>query len=235
MRLTAITLIHIFIIGICSAQRTINYENKTYTVGVCSNSDEILVHSNDLVHVTIRYSFITKINEDGIPFIHETYGSDYTNNICLPTIRSILREVIGAYTIQEIIGSKRVAIEDEMVEISRSKLEASKIMLQDILVTNIELPPPLIKAIEEKMIAQEERLAQKHRIELEKMKAEQRRIEAESTANYNHIIDSSLTEKILQLKYIEALTKLTQSQNVKIIVLGSDKLELPDILNENKQ
>jgi len=169
MRLTAITLVHIFIIGICSAQKTIHYENETYTFGFCSNSDEILVHSSDLVPVTVRYSFITKINEDDIPFIHETYGSDYINNICLPTVRSIIREVIGAYTIQEIIGSKRVAIEDEVLVTSGSKLEGYKIMLKDILITTIELPPSLTEAIEEKMIAQEERLAQEHRNELEKM------------------------------------------------------------------
>ena len=67
----------------------------------------------------------------------------------------------------------------------------------------------------------------------EESKAEQRRIEAEGIANYNRIINASLTNQILQQRGIEATIQLAESPNTKVVVIGSGKDGLPLILGNN--
>ena len=59
------------------------------------------------------------------------------------------------------------------------------------------------------------------------------RIEAEGIANYNRIINASLTSNILKQKGIDATLKLAESTNSKVVVIGSGKDGLPLILGNN--
>ena len=52
-------------------------------------------------------------------------------------------------------------------------------------------------------------------------------------AEYNHIIDSSLTTKVLHLKYIDALEKIAKSGNTKVVILGGKELILPKMLDSD--
>ena len=60
--------------------------------------------------------------------------------------------------------------------------------------------------------------------------AEKVRIDAKGKADANRILNSSLTTNILRDKGIEATTKLSESPNAKVIVIGSGKDGLPIIL-----
>ena len=62
---------------------------------------------------------------------------------------------------------------------------------------------------------------------------DRKRIEANGEANANKIINSSLTPALLKMRGIEATTKLSESPNSKVIVIGSGKDGLPLILGGN--
>ncbi len=88
------------------------------------------------------------------------------------------------------------------------------------------LPPSDIgRILEEKYLTFQENEKQKHLIEIEKM-----RIEAE--AERNMILDKSLTEKVLQLKYIETLNNLAKSPNAKVIIFSDKKMNIPKMLKD---
>ena len=53
---------------------------------------------------------------------------------------------------------------------------------------------------------------------------------AEGKARANRILSASLTDRILQEKGIEATLKLSESNNSKVIVIGSGENGLPIIL-----
>ncbi len=235
MRLIATVILSIIITGFGAAQKTIKYEKGTYNIGVCSKQDEISVLSKDLILLNIKYSYLTRIKEADIPVIHSNYGPGYNEKICLPVIRSSARKSIGAYTIEDIFSAKRDEIENELLETLKNTLQKHNISLEGIYITDIELPPRIRAAMEEKMVTEQEILVQENKIKISKMESERQRIEAESIAAYNRILDSTLTEKVLQMKYIEALTGLAKSQNSKIIVVDSNKPELPIIIDKNQQ
>ena len=67
----------------------------------------------------------------------------------------------------------------------------------------------------------------------EKSEAERKRIAAEGEATANKIINNSLTPSLLKMRGIEATSKLAESPNSKVVVIGSGKDGLPIILGNN--
>ena len=63
--------------------------------------------------------------------------------------------------------------------------------------------------------------------------AEKQRIEARGKADANRILAASLTSNILKDKGIEATLKLAESNNAKVVVVGSGDDGLPLILGNN--
>ena len=94
------------------------------------------------------------------------------------------------------------------------------------------LPPTIKDAIERKLKQEQESLEYEFRLVSAQKEAERQRIEAQGKADANRILSASLTDKILQDKGIEATTKLAESDNSKVIVIGSGDSGLPIILGD---
>jgi len=179
--------------------------------------------------VTVRFNPI--FNEIG--FLYEQFGLNYINVLVIPEVRSSVRQVAGRYTAEEIYSTKRAEVEQAIINETREVLGQNYIEMKALLIRSINLPEQIKNAIENKLQQEQEALAYEFRLRREQSEAERRRIEAEGIANYNRIIDASLTQRILQQRGIEATTSLAESQNSKVIVIGSGKNGLPLILGGN--
>jgi regulator of protease activity HflC (stomatin/prohibitin superfamily) len=101
-----------------------------------------------------------------------------------------------------------------------------------LLIRSIQLPAQIKNAIENKLKQQQEAEAYKFRLDKERSEAERKEIEANGIATFNKIISSSLTDNILKQRGIEATIKLAESENSKVVVIGSGKEGLPLILGD---
>ncbi len=172
-----------------------------------------------------------KYNELGK--LHQEIGENYLQRILLPTIRSAARSVVGRYTPEQLYSSKRDAIQKEIFEETKKIVENQFIVLDEVLVRDVTLPPTIKDAIERKLKQEQESLEYEFRLEKADKEAQRQRIEAQGKADANRILSASLTDKILQDKGIEATLKLAQSPNAKIVVVGSGDDGLPIILGNN--
>ena len=102
------------------------------------------------------------------------------------------------------------------------------------LVRDVTLPPSIKEAIQRKLTQEQEALEYEFRLEKAKQEAEKVRIEAEGKALANRILNASLTRNILLEKGIEATLQLSESNNAKVIVIGSGEDGLPIILAINR-
>ena len=66
-----------------------------------------------------------------------------------------------------------------------------------------------------------------------KLEAQRKSIEAEGIADFQRIVSKGITSDLLQWKGIEATTKLANSENTKIVIMGNGKNSLPVILGDN--
>ncbi|WP_274475451.1 prohibitin family protein [Mangrovimonas aestuarii] len=162
--------------------------------------------------------------------LHQEIGEGYLDRIILPTIRSAARSVVGRYTPEQLYSSKRDAIQKEIFDETKKILDNQYIVLDEVLVRDVTLPSTIKEAIERKLRQEQESLEYEFRLEKAQKEAQRQRIEAQGKADANKILSASLTDKILQDKGIEATVKLSESQNSKVIVIGSGDSGMPIIL-----
>jgi len=179
--------------------------------------------------VTVRFNPV--FNKIG--YLHQQFGVNYVNVLVVPEVRSSVRQVAGRYSAEEIYSTKRAEVEQAIITETKETLGENFIDMKALLIRSINLPTQIKSAIESKLQQEQEALAYEFRLKREESEAERRRIEAEGIANYNRIINASLTDKILQQRGIEATTSLAESPNSKVVVIGSGKDGLPLILGGN--
>jgi regulator of protease activity HflC (stomatin/prohibitin superfamily) len=181
------------------------------------------------VDVTVRYFPMP----DKIGHIHEKFTKDYASRLVIPEVRSVSRQVMAKYTAEEIYSTKRAEVELAIKAETEKILNANYVNATAMLIRSIKLPEQIRIAIESKLQQQQEALAYQYRLDKEKSEAERKRIAAEGEAKANNIVNSSLSDKLLKMRGIEATLELSKSPNTKIIIVGSGKDGLPLILGSN--
>lgn len=165
--------------------------------------------------------------------LHQEKGENYLERVIQPAIRSAARSVVGRYTPEQLYSSKRDAIQDEIFEETKKILDKQFIQLNEILVRDVTLPSTIKEAIERKLRQEQESLEYEFRITKAEKEAERVRIEAEGKAQANRILSASLTDNILKEMGIQATLQLANSNNAKVVVVGSGDDGLPLILGNN--
>lgn len=181
------------------------------------------------VDVTVRFN----PKYDKIGTLHEIFGTNYPTRLVIPEVRSTVRQVTGRYTAEEIYSTKRSEVEMAIITETAEILQKNNIVMQALLIRSIGLPKDIITAIESKLTREQEALAMRFINERELLEADRKELEARGIANYNMIINASLTDRILKQKGIDATIKLSESANTKVIVIGSGKDGMPLILGGN--
>jgi regulator of protease activity HflC (stomatin/prohibitin superfamily) len=140
---------------------------------------------------------------------------------------------MGRYTAEEIYSTKRSEVEESIIKETEDILKENYIVMRALLIRSINLPEQIKMAIESKLEQEQEALAYQYRLDREKSEAERKRIQAEGEARANQIINSSLTTSLLRMRGIEATMKLAESENSKVVIIGSGSDGLPLILGSN--
>jgi regulator of protease activity HflC (stomatin/prohibitin superfamily) len=205
-----------------------------YDVKIKEDSGTMQVLSKNGLTIRTDLSYRYKAMDERIGYLHDIIGPTYHQRIVLPEIRSATREVIGKYLPEELYSTQREAIQEEIFERTRANLAEKDILLDAVLIREVELPVKLQEAIERKLEQEQAALEYEFKLERARKEAERQKIEAEGKATANNIINASLSDKILREKGIEATLKLAQSDNAKVVVVGSGEDGLPIILGNQQ-
>jgi len=165
--------------------------------------------------------------------LHNEKGENYLSRVLQPARRSAARSVVGRYTPEQLYSTKRDAIQEEIFEETRKIVESQYIQLNNVLIRDVTLPPTIKEAIERKLRQEQESLEYEFRLVTAEKEAQKQRIEAQGKADANRIVSNSLTANLLKMRGIEATSKLAESPNSKVVVVGSGKDGLPIILGGN--
>lgn len=157
-------------------------------------------------------------------------GGDYLNVILIPQFRSTAREVTAKYEAKALYTELRSQLASEILDKLQKSVSSRGVYVESVPLRQIILPPGLAKAIEQKLEADQESQRMEFILLKEKQEAERKRIEAKGIADFQEIVSKGISDQLLKWKGIEATEKLANSQNSKIIVVGSGKDGLPIIL-----
>ena len=195
--------------------------------------EKMKVLSSNGLEIQIDASAWYKPITEDLGKLHQEKGENYLERIIQPAIRSAARSVVGRYTPEQLYSSKRDAIQEEIYEETKKILDKQYVQLNEVLVRDVTLPGTIKDAIERKLKQEQESLEYEFRLVTAQKEAERQIIEAQGKADANRILSASLTDKILSDKGIEATIKLSESNNSKVVVIGSGKDGLPLILGNN--
>tara|TARA_A100001234_G_scaffold185005_1_gene168690 strand:+ start:1357 stop:2184 length:828 start_codon:yes stop_codon:yes gene_type:complete len=201
-----------------------------YDVKINETFEKMEVLSQNGLSIKIDLSFRYNPIHNKIGYLHDEIGRNYVERIVKPEIRSVTREVIGNYLPEELYSTKREAIEDEIETLTRAKVEPKYITLDAILIRDVTLPQTLRTAIEQKLKQEQEALEYDFKIQKARKEAERKEIEANGIAEFQKIVNRTITPQLLKWKGVEATQEISKSQNSKVIVIGNGDGDLPIIL-----
>ena len=201
-----------------------------YDVKIHETFEKMEVLSKNGLSIKIDLSFRYMPVQEKIGYLHDEIGRGYLERIIKPEIRSVTREVIGNYLPEELYSTKREAIEDEIEELTRIKVEDKYLTLDAILIRDVTLPLTLRNGIEKKLVQEQESLEYEFKIDKARKEAERKEIEANGIAKFQQIVNRTITPQLLKWKGVEATQEIAKSSNAKVIVIGNGDGDLPIIL-----
>jgi prohibitin 1 len=191
------------------------------------------VPSKEGLSVELEISLLYSLSFENANKIYKTVGEDYVDKILIPQFRSVVRGVTASYDAKALYTEEREVL-SKRIETDLAKLvEPRGITLEAAPLRQITLPPGLTASIEEKLKAEQESQRMQFVLQRETQEADRKRIEAKGIADFQDIVSKGISEQLLKWKGIEATEKLSESQNTKIVIIGSGKDGLPIILGNN--
>ncbi|HMN24406.1 MAG: prohibitin family protein [Ignavibacteriaceae bacterium] len=192
------------------------------------------VPSKEGLSVDLEISLLFKLNSEKANEIYKTVGPNYAEIILTPQFRSVVRGVTARYEAKALYTASREKLAGEILTELEHLVGPRGIIVEQAPLRQIKLPERLTKSIEEKLQAEQESQRMEFILTREKQEAERKRIEAQGIADFQNIVAKGISDQLLRWKGIEATEKLANSQNSKIIVIGSGKDGLPIILGSDK-
>jgi regulator of protease activity HflC (stomatin/prohibitin superfamily) len=215
-----------------------------YDLRLQSNTESYNAISSEGVSLTASTNMRFLLKRHYIPALHQAIGPSYMQLLVKPEIGSRMREVMAEYTAEQIYSTKRQEIQDEIrrrtienlgkavqhgVEQARFPLRDA-LDLYDTLILGIELPTPVVGAINRK--TEQFYAVQEYtfRVEREQKESERKQIEANGIHAFQQTVSQGISDSYLRWRGIEATLQLAQSSNTKIVIVGGGKDGLPIIL-----
>jgi prohibitin 1 len=188
------------------------------------------VPSQEGLILSLETSLLFQLDPAKAVDIYRTVGADYVGTIVEPQFRSAIREITASYEAKALYSAEREKIAGEIFTLFRRIAGERGIIVQQVLLRKIGLPPVVANAIQEKLRREQEAEQMKFVLQKEQQEAERKRIEAQGVADFQRIVAQGISPQLLEWKGIEATEKLAASANTKIVVIGNSKTGLPLIL-----
>ena len=204
--------------------KTQNYTmSAVHDEGDQEGDDAIRVLTADGLEVVIDLSVLYHIIPEKAPDILSTIGKDIKDVIVRPVSRTKIRDNAVFYDAVALYSTKRDEFQLKIFQSIEKEFSARGIVLENLLIRNIQLPESVKLTIETKINAEQEAQKMKFVLEKERQEAERKRVEAQGIADYQRILTSTLTDKLIQYEQIKAQRELALSPNSKVVIMGNGK------------
>ncbi len=182
--------------------------------------------------VNAQITLLYHVNPDSVKKVYQEFGTNYENVIVLSNFLATAREVSSRYYAKELYAIEREKVEKVVAEELRNHIGSKGFVIDAVLLKDILLPQSMVDAIQNKVNAEQAALQMEFVIAKQKREAERLMIEAEGIKHAQNIIDSSLSTKLLQYNYIQALKSLENSSNAKLIISNG---QVPVLINPSEE
>ncbi len=201
--------------------RTENYTmSGVRDEGSKQGDDAIHVLSADGLEVIVDLTVLYRVVPTEAPRILKEVGIDYRNVIVRPICRTKIRDNAVYYDAVALYSTKRDEFQAKIFSDIESNFKERGLVLEQLLVRNLTLPESVKASIESKINAEQDAQKMTFVLQKERQEAERKRVEAQGIADYQKILSTGLSEKLLQYEMIKAIST---SPNSKLILMTNGK------------
>jgi regulator of protease activity HflC (stomatin/prohibitin superfamily) len=205
---------------------TFDVKTENYTMsgvmdeGAKQGDDAIRVLSADGLEVIVDLTVLYKVIPSEAPRILKEVGTDYRNVLVRPICRTKIRDNAVYYDAVALYSTKRDEFQSRIFATIETNFKDRGLILEQLLVRNITLPASVKATIESKINAEQDAQKMTFVLQKERQEAERKRVEAQGIADYQKILSTGLSDKLLQYEMIKAITV---SPNAKLIFMTNGK------------
>ena len=183
--------------------------------------ERIEAQTSEQLNVNLEISMLYRIDGANAPNLYQSIGSEQqiTSRIVLNAVRNGVRDAVATKSINDIFGPNRREIANDMRREIQAKA-GDRIEVLDVFVRDVQAPPRVREAIEEKLQREQQVAAERFQTEIIQERARQQAEEAKGIAEAQQIITEGLTPAYLTFFYIEQLTRMPEGTVVYVPTEG---------------
>jgi len=183
--------------------------------------ERIEAQTSEQLNVSLEIAILYQIDGANAPELYQRIGSEnqIKNRIVLNAVRNGVRDAVATKSINEIFSPNRREIAAEMREAIQTKA-GDRIAVLEVFVRDVQAPPRVREAIEEKLQREQQVAAERFQTEIIQERAQQQIEEAKGIAEAQRIISQGLTPEYLTFFYIEQLGELPAGSVVYVPTEG---------------
>lgn len=187
-----------------------------------SRSEKLTALTSDQLTITIDAAYRYRVVPDSALKLYLTVGDmREVHQFVYNAYRSAARDAVANIAAAELLSRERAGIGEQIRTIMTTRLNPRGVQITDFFVRDIEPPPAIRQAIEQKLAREQQVQAEGYQTQVVQEQANQRRAEAEGIRDAQQTISESLAgisgQRYLYWRYIEALMEVGKGENNLVI------------------
>jgi regulator of protease activity HflC (stomatin/prohibitin superfamily) len=183
--------------------------------------EQIDAQTSEQLNVALEVSILYRLDPANAPDLYRRIGSEsqIKSRIVLNAVRNGVRDAVATKSINDIFSPNRREIAQDMKKEIQAKA-GDRIEVLEVFVRDVQAPPKVREAIEEKQQREQNVAAERFQTEIIQERARQAIEQAKGVAEAQRIISEGLTPAYLTYHYIEELAKLPAGSVVYVPTEG---------------
>lgn len=193
-------------------------QEKDQFEGGSANGSAVTVNDSGGASATIDIQVNYSLDPNAAKELYSNYGSqeNFVKSVCAVDIRAVPRQVSGQFDTISILTA-RSEFANAVQEALAAKWENYGLVVESVSIQNVVYPQNIIDKYSEAQAAEIAKEKALNEQETAKVEAETKVIESQGVADANKVLNESLTDEVLQQRYIDALKEIGANGNLVVV------------------
>lgn len=193
-------------------------QEKDQFEGGSANGSAVTVNDSGGASATIDIQVNYSLDPNAAKELYSNYGSqeNFVKSVCAVDIRAVPRQVSGQFDTISILTA-RSEFANAVQEALAAKWENYGLIVESVSIQNVVYPQNIIDKYSEAQAAEIAKETALNNQEVAKVNAETKVIEAQGEADANAVLSESLTDEVLQQRYIDTLKEIGANGNLVVV------------------
>jgi regulator of protease activity HflC (stomatin/prohibitin superfamily) len=147
---------------------------------LAAEGDALSVQSKEGLNLSLAISVRYRLDPSRLPEIHSRLPEPVERQVVPPVVTSAFRQLIPNYMVRDIFATQREEIRGKAAEIITKKLASDGIVVEEVMLRNVVLPPEYAKGLEGLLLREQQSERMAYDIQIKEKEVRTAELEAEA-------------------------------------------------------